>query len=159
MEHIRPILIFLGWYLLAGLAAAIVGNRTRVEAWCLQNPKTALVLNLLRASGFDYIKAIASIASYAKGKTGLPPSLPTLLLCTLALGCSSSSAAPKPPSAAEIAEVCVTTVTLAPQVEKLAQQYAMTVPEFARQACGLASVPISRAVALGYAGATIESVR
>lgn len=95
-EHIVPILM---WYFLAGAIAAISGKRSQIEAWCAAHPKVALVLHLLRATGFDYLKAIAAVQNYVRFRAGLPPATLLVLLVAassaLSMGCSLEAARTK----------------------------------------------------------------
>lgn len=86
-EHILPILVAVGWYFLAGVIAAVFAKKTRIDEWCAQHPKVALVLNLLRATGFDVWKVVASIQNLVRSKAGLPPIAPTaVVLLAVGLG-------------------------------------------------------------------------
>lgn len=75
-EH--ALLLGLGtvWYFVAGFMAALLGRRTRIDAWCNENPKRALAFHLLRATGFDFWKTVASIRDFSRARAGLPPAIP-----------------------------------------------------------------------------------
>lgn len=85
-EQVVYLLILTGWYFVAGLAAALFAKRTRIDAWCEANPKRALVLNLLRATGFDFWKTVATFQTLARAKAGLPPVAALLFVGLLGFG-------------------------------------------------------------------------
>src|SRR5512138_3857073 len=90
-EHIVTLLVAAAWYFVAGLVAALFAKRTRIDAWCEANPKRALVLNLLRATGFDFWKTVATIQTLARSKAGLPPVTALLFIGLLGLSAQSCS--------------------------------------------------------------------
>src|SRR5574343_207815 len=60
-EHVVALLVASLYYFLAGLIAAILGKRSRIDAWCDEHVGLAVVLNFLRGTGFDYWKILTQL--------------------------------------------------------------------------------------------------
>jgi len=92
-QNAFPVAVAIIWYVAAGLVAAVFAKKTRIDAWCEANPNVALLLNLLRATGFDFWKALAALYTFLNQKVSWgPPMLPLFLALGLGLssqGCSS----------------------------------------------------------------------
>lgn len=86
-ENLVPLAYAVAWYVLAGFIAALFGRKSRIDAWCEANPGLALVLNFLRATGFDMWKILAALKTLADAKSKIPPIAPAfILLGALAAG-------------------------------------------------------------------------
>ncbi len=97
-EHILALLVATAYYFLAGLITAVLGKRTRIDAWCDEHVAVAVVLNLLRATGFDFWKILTQLKvlflSRATFGTALKL-LPVLLVASIGIaaqGCSLEAA-------------------------------------------------------------------
>jgi hypothetical protein len=96
-ENLIPLAYAVAWYVLAGFIAALFGRKSRIDAWCEANPGLALVLNFLRATGFDMWKILAALKTLAEAKSKIPPPAGTaFLLVALAasgmqVGCSKAT--------------------------------------------------------------------
>jgi hypothetical protein len=97
-EHAVALLMASIYYLGAGLLGAILGRRSRIDAWCDANPKLAMVLNFLRGTGFDYWKILTLLKVLFESRatfTNVAKALPFLLVASLGLasqGCSLEAA-------------------------------------------------------------------
>lgn len=103
-EHIVALLTGTLYYFLAGLIAAILGKRSRIDAWCDEHVALAVVLNLLRGTGFDYWKILTQLKVLFSSKATFgtvmrpPPPAGTAFLLVFALaagatqvGCSKAT--------------------------------------------------------------------
>jgi len=72
-EYIVPIAYGVLWYVTAGIVAALFGKRTTIEAWCQKQPTLALILHLMRKTGFDFWGTLKVLRAYARARAGLPP--------------------------------------------------------------------------------------
>ena len=100
-EHLVGLAYATAWYVLAGVIAALFARKTRIDAWCEANPALALVLNFLRATGFDFWKILSAMQTLASVKSKLPPVGPAAVLLLAVsvsatqVGCGASALHPK----------------------------------------------------------------
>jgi hypothetical protein len=85
-----PLVLAFVWYVVAGLAALLIGRKSRIDAWCAAHPKAAFAVHVLRATGLDVWKLVGAAQALARSRAGLPPVLPTLLFVGLLMGCGSA---------------------------------------------------------------------
>lgn len=72
-EYIVPIAYTVLWFAVTAVISAVFGKRAHIEAWCLQRPTVALIVNLARKTGFDFWGTLRVIRAYARVRAGLPP--------------------------------------------------------------------------------------
>jgi hypothetical protein len=65
-QIVAPLLVWFGWYILAGLAGSILGNMTKIEVWVAMNPTRALIYRVLCGSGLDFRKILRAIKEHAE---------------------------------------------------------------------------------------------
>ena len=65
-QIVVPLLVWFGWYILAGLAGSVLGNMTKIEAWVALNPTRALIYRVLCGSGLDFRKILRAVKENAE---------------------------------------------------------------------------------------------
>jgi hypothetical protein len=142
-EHALAIGIGVLYYVGAGIIAVIFARKTRIDRWCAANPRLALVLNFLRATGFDVWKILASLQTLVRSRAGLPPVLPGVMFMLtfvsgIVLGCAYL-----PGSKTVYQEwraVCGKEMALRPEVASEARARKLSVGDFAEAICELSDV-------------------
>src|SRR5512133_3772170 len=72
-EYIVPIAYTVLWFAVTAIISAVFGKQAHIEAWCLQRPTLALIVNLVRKTGFDVWGMLRGVRAYARVRAGLPP--------------------------------------------------------------------------------------
>lgn len=139
-EQVVYLLILTGWYFAAGLTAALFAKRTRIDAWCEANPKLALALNLLRATGFDFWKTVATFQTLARSKAGLPPITALLFVGLLGFGQSGCAFLRSPTFWEGVNATCEIALTATPEVKAKSLATGTPAGDIATILCGIADV-------------------
>jgi hypothetical protein len=76
-QYVVPVMVALGYYVVAGVAGSVLGRWSNIEAWCAANPKRALVYQVLRGTGLDIKKLLEAVKAYAAARSAFPPIIST----------------------------------------------------------------------------------